>query len=119
MTLYHYTCGHRAPMIRQDQHIRPGNDLGTLKVPWSAFGWFTDMAVPVRDALGLTSYCLDCDRTEYRFTVLGEPAELVPWVSVRREYDDWGRLLESAPGARPRHWWVSPLPVFVTGGEHT
>lgn len=109
--LYHYTCEHRARLIREDGSVRPGWQLGAPpEIPWARFAWFTDMAVPARDALGLTSEILTCDRTEYRFEAAYVPPELVPWVSVRQGFR-WAEYLESAPGARPAHWWVSDIDV--------
>lgn len=112
--LWHYTCAHQAPLIRADGYVRPVRDLAApaRHVPaWGAFAWFTDLAAPIREALGLTSWSLDCDRTAYRFRV--EPGvEVVAWMSVRREYP-WAWRLESEPGARPAHWYVSAEPVPV------
>jgi hypothetical protein len=80
--------------------------------PWGVFAWFTDMPTPNRDALGLTSTILDCDRTAYRFRAeLG--GDLMRWTSVRRGYPGWAYELENAYGARPMHWYVSRDPVPV------
>ena len=115
--LFHFTCAHRAPLIRADGYVRPLAELldtepARLVVPWGAFAWFTDLAVPIRDALGLTSSILKCDRTEYRFRVF-PPVEVTQWASVRREFP-WAWELETADGARPMHWWISadPIPVI-------
>jgi hypothetical protein len=103
--LYHYTCSHRLPGILKAGLVKPN--------PVTGWAWFTDLDVPVRDALGLTSDMLGCDRTEHRLTVLdGGP---VPYVSIRRQLPRLMREgLESSPGALLMHWWVSPQPVRCT-----
>ena len=112
MTYWHYTCKDSAAKIGPAGKIKPGG---------SHYAWFTDMAHPNRDALGLTMNYIDCDRTTHRYRVV-EDALLVRWLEVRRSEDwDWVRLLEHSPGARPMHWWVSEDPVGViydpVGGE--
>lgn len=107
---YHYTCGHRAPGIREDGVVIPGHHLPSASplisgIPWARFAWFTDLDVPIKDALGLTSDLLICDRTEYRFRAL-DPDRLVAWMSIRLNYE-FRHWLEAAPGARPAHWYVS------------
>jgi hypothetical protein len=124
---WHYTCGHRAPLIRDDGYVLPGHkvqrDPGTPSpigaIPWAAYAWFTDLDLParvptldpMRDALGLTMDLLRCDRVEYRFRAI-EGARLIHWVDIRRNYP-WSQFLEAAPGARPAHWYVSVDPVPV------
>ena len=117
MDLYHFTCQHGAEGIRDDgvvipvAHLRrrePG--LPEVLVPWAEFVWFTDLDLPLRDCLGLTSYMLRCDRTEHRFRALSG-SELVPWMTVRKRYP-WRVALE-VPGTRPVHWYVSTEPVPV------
>lgn len=102
MTFYHYTCDDRAKKIGRAGRIKPGG---------SPYAWFTDLARPNRDALGLTMNYIACDRTTNRYRVV-EDALLIPWRDVRRSCDpDWVALLESSPGARPMHWWVSEVSV--------
>lgn len=102
--LYHYTCSHALPGIMKDRVVWPN--------PVTGWAWFTDLEVPVREGLGLTSDVLDCDRTEHRFKVLGGGP--VPYVSIRRTLPPLMREgLESSPGALLMHWWVSPEPVRV------
>lgn len=114
MDLYHFTCAHRAPMIREDGYVRPGNELSkSFQVPWACFAWYTDMAVPARGALGLTNYFSRCDRTAYRFTVTGNLAPIKPWLKVRHHHD-WALSVEATPGARPAHWYVCAFPIQVT-----
>lgn len=117
---FHYTCDHAAPLIRDDGLVIPGHKIqrdgaypvgGVNTIPWAAYAWFTDLAVPIRDALGLTQELIRCDRTEYRFRAI-EGARLIRWVDIRRNYP-WSQFLEAAPGARPMHWFVSVDPVPV------
>jgi hypothetical protein len=118
-SLYHYTCDHRAPLVRADGLVVPAHHLRrddgrpnpVALIPWCAFAWFTDLEVPIRAALGLTSDLVACDRTEYRFRAI-EGARLVHWTDIRRRYG-WAEILETAPGARPAHWYVSADPVPV------
>lgn len=110
MNLYHFTCDHGY------QHIHAQVIPAAWQTPRAAGGpgdyaWFTDLSVPQRDALGLTSHILSCDRTAHRYRAT-DTSGLVPWVSVRREHP-WAEELESAPGARPRHWFVSAKSVPV------
>jgi hypothetical protein len=100
MILYHYTCSHAAPQIEKDGFIRPAES--------AVFAWATDLYPPVREALGLTSHILKCDRMEHAFRVYSE--HMVPWMEVRKLYD-FRDALESAPGAMPMHWYVSPVAV--------
>lgn len=119
MTLYHYTCGHRHALI-EDRLLSLVDQIGdkhgaiTTLRPWtSSVVWLTDLAHPNRDALGLTSFYLSCDRTEYRYRVTDE-THLVRWVDYRREVPpEICEVLEGAPGARPMHWWISNQPVPV------
>jgi hypothetical protein len=113
---FHYTCEHRAPGIRDDGLVYPGHkqthgaNADILGIPWAAYAWFTDLAVPAREPLGLTNEILVCDRTAFRFRAI-DGARLVPWISIRRNHP-WAGYLETG-GARPAHWYVSVDPVPV------
>ena len=119
MSLFHYTCDHAVPGILTDEHVRSLADLHPYAdiPPWGLFSWFTDLDVPDRNGLGLTSTVLSCDRTAHRFTVT-DTTEVERWVDVRR-YHPWAVEMESAPGAMPAHWWVAtePVPVFEGAGR--
>lgn len=101
--LYHYTCSHAAPQIEASGALRPHRQPqldGRLLV------WFTDMQHPDRDALGLTSHLLRCDRTEHRVTV--ETGQAVWWpVYARRMPRVMRDVIETCPGVLPMHWWVA------------
>lgn len=118
--LWHFTCDHVALVIGDRGQLRPAKDLAEPDSFWalaawpSSFVWATDLPKPNRDALGLTSNMLACDRTAHRYRVLAE--DFTPWHVIRRLIvDRHGRLgvelLEGAPGARPMHWFVSTEPV--------
>jgi hypothetical protein len=100
--LWHYTCAHAAARIHG--HLDPGG-LGLI--------WATDLDVPDRAALGLSSTFTPCDRTERRFRVLD--------VAAFEPFATWwpGRFHPSYvsaithPPCQPRHWWVASFPVRV------
>lgn len=115
LILYHYTCSHGNLAISRDGMVRPLVSIlnnSALTVPTSAhFAWFTDLDVPHREALGLTSNILNCDRTEHRFRVT-DRSGMARWIDIRRLRPDLWHL-EDAPGAMPQHWWVATEPVPV------
>lgn len=109
-TLYHYTCDHGHSQI--SKHVIPASwqTNAAIGLP-GELAWFTDLDVPVRDALGLTSHVLHCDRTARRYRVT-DTSNVRRWIEVRRDYS-WGLELEGAFGARPMHWWISTCEVPV------
>lgn len=107
-TLFHYTCQHSMLGISSTLILRP---FGAPRCPQVV--WMTDLPEPDRDALGLTSTILACDRTEYRYRVT-DTSDVRAWHAVRRSFPiGWRLVLESAPGANPDHWWLSFRPVPV------
>lgn len=111
--LYHFTCDHGAAGIHSDGYVRPAVDLTDKELPLSGqFAWFTDLLIPDRNGLGLTSHILGCDRTAHRFRVT-DMTEVERWTNVRRYHPEMARELEFAPGAMPMHWWLSTKPVPV------
>lgn len=76
--------------------------------------WLTDMAVPDRAALGLTSHTLTCDRLECRYLV-APCADILPWAAVRRaglgkamlQTAGAGALIAFEAGRQPDRWFVS------------
>lgn len=107
--LWHFTCGdHGAPGITADRYLRPNRH----PLIADALVWMTDLDHPMREALGLTSNTLRCDRTAYRVRVAGDGA--MPWTRYRRRvHRDVAEYLESFPGAMPAHWWVSTQRVPI------
>ena len=109
--LWHYTCSHSADGIRADRELRPHPQVW-LPEP---LVWLTDLDDAWREALGLTSHTLRCDRTEHRFQVL-DTAGVVWWPTYARTIRLAGAVrqgYDQAPGAQPVHWWVSTEPVPV------
>lgn len=117
--LWHYTCRHGYDGIGPGSgRVRPGAELINGEAPWpSSFVWLTDLAVPLREPLGLTSMLSRCDRTAHRYRVTNA-AGIQRWVTFARALPRQMREeLEAAPGARPTHWWVSLAPVPVVLDE--
>jgi hypothetical protein len=119
--LFHFTCQHCAPHVVQDGLLLPITDQLTMTAPDGLLPlvWLTDLPVADRFGLGLTSLGLQCDRTERRFTVARTDFTR-PWWRWRRahpEHAATAQELESAPGARPRHWWVSEQPVPILAAD--
>lgn len=114
MTYYHYCCAHSAAGIDATGKVLPGFMLTEREVPFTArVAWFTDLAVPDRFALGLTSFALACDRTEVRYRVT-DPTEVMPWhVYARSIPRERREVIENAPGSRPAHWFVAVCGVLV------
>lgn len=108
--LYHFTCDHGRRGINGTVIPATFQDQRFIGTP-GEYAWFTDLAIPIRDALGLTSTTLSCDRTKHRYRVL-ESSAIHPWTEARRTYS-WGADLERAPGARPMHWFVATEAVSV------
>ena len=104
MTLFHYTCNHGRVGIGDDGWLRPAQTF------WGGepLIWLTDMDVPDRAGLGLTSRILSCDRLDYRYVAEAHGAE--PWLtSSFRIAAPWKAVLalEAIEGVKPHHWWVS------------
>ena len=71
------------------------------------------MEKPDRNALGLTSEILHCDRTSHRYRVVEDEA-CIWWPEyASRLHRSTRKQIENADGARPKHWWVAPGPVRV------
>ena len=106
--LYHYCCGHSLTSIRLDGWLQPHPH----HLLCESVVWLTDLEQPHRDALGLTSHTLRCDRTEYRLTV--HTGDAVWWPTYARRLDmGVRRQFEFTFGAMPAHWWVSTRPLKV------
>lgn len=107
---YHYTCDHNITQIRRTGILIPNRHLWLPK----PLVWLTDLDVPIREALGLTSTILKCDRTKNR--VECQPTTAVWWPHYARSLPAETRyMFEAAPGAAPVHWWVSDQPVPLPG----
>jgi hypothetical protein len=111
MNLFHFTCDHGAEGIRESGVIQ------IHRAPFElapAVLWLTDLEVPNRNGLGLTSKILSCDRTAHRFEVKN-PRAVFHWNEAKRLYfpREQVEALESTPGAMPMHWYVSGIPQEV------
>jgi hypothetical protein len=107
MILYHYTCDHALPKIREAGVINPYPLFGFTEMN---FVWMTDLDVPDKKGLGLTSRILQCDRTKHQL-ILPHPLGAKRWVDVRRSMPKMITVaLEEAEGALPMHWYVSMVP---------
>lgn len=111
--LHHFTCSDAAPLIRQGGHLRP---FMQPQIDGRKLVWLTDLDVPTRTQLGLTSHSLRCDRMEYRVTVEVDADRWVTYTRTafgsartRRRALDLGRTA----GALPMHWWVTDVEVPV------
>lgn len=113
MTLYHYACSHTVELLGSPARLLPAweHAPNTRGLPHSRWLWLTDLATPDTWGLGLTGLITRCDRTEYRYEIT-EHGLVVPWTSVRRSMPPEIREdLEGAPGALPRHWFVTEDPA--------
>ena len=104
MRLFHYTCEHGRAGIGDNGWLRPAQTF------WGGepLIWLTDMDVPDRVGLGLTSHILSCDRLDYRYVV--EALAAYPWLtSPFRIAAPWFAVvaLEGIEGVKPHHWFVS------------
>lgn len=109
-TLYHFTCRHVSPLIGRRGVLTPKPQ--PLLGGWPLI-WLTDLDVADRDALGLSSNMISCDRTEVRY-VVDDPDSCLPW-DVWAEGRHVLRSRRSALtfGCQPAHWWVSEHPLKV------
>jgi hypothetical protein len=106
--LYHYTCHERHMLIGDEGWLKPS--------PTTLLLWATDLDVPMREALGLTSQVLECDRGEYRYKIV-DTEKFVPWMAVRKNFrPEFVETLEHVDGVMPRHWWVAARPALARLG---
>lgn len=111
--LHHYTCRHSLTKIARAETLAP-MPQAFLAEPLI---WLTSLEIPNRDALGLTSNLLNCDRTEIRIDVTVDWA--VPWnvyVNAIGTPKYIRKLLEEAPHD-PSTWWISTSPIPLTAEQ--
>jgi hypothetical protein len=109
---WHYTCEHKVSDIEATGVVLPQTQqmLGGLQV-----AWFTNMPSASRQALGLTSHMLNCDRMSHLFHVLPvDEHKIVEWGRLRSQLSrSMVIALESAPGTRPMFWGVAADAVQI------
>jgi hypothetical protein len=72
--------------------------------------WLTTSREAPRDALGLTSSMLDCDRMAYLYRAFAPAA--VPWLGSRlRAEAPPDVVTELEAFGEPASWWISTEPV--------
>jgi len=114
MRLIHFTCSHSAAKIEADRVLRP-NPLSFRHLLW-----LTDLEQPDVLGLGLTSFMLRCNRTEWKVVV--ETDSAVKWTRWAHDnkVDFANRLgLDGNPGAMPLRWWVSESDIPISTIERT
>lgn len=107
MTLYHLTCDHGRKGIGRRGTVAPNVRGAHLTVPGVPLVWLTSEWDVPPSALGLTSFTLGCNRTEFVYAV-DEPRGAVRWVDSPHRTQLAIQMLE-APGTRPELWWVSSV----------
>lgn len=110
MSLYHYTCSHGIAGIGAFGKLLPRT------CPWMpdapAVVWLTDMVEPDRDAIGLTSTILTCDRLEGRYVVSRNAPGVFDWASFAAAHvGDTAARRTAERYADPSRWWVSTTPI--------
>lgn len=108
MRLWHFTCEHGYRQIGTHGTLKPNRHVLLGDAP--PVVWLTDLQSPERDAVGLTSRFITCDRMAYRYMVNEGTVER--WADFADEHDVplWVRAdLESY--GDPEHWFVSTRPL--------
>jgi hypothetical protein len=111
---YHFTCEHHVfDIVAVGAVIPHRHPFMPMMAPMA---WFTTLAHPSADDVGLTSTILSCNRLAHRFQVL-DHSTLIPWSYVvehappsvlpRWVIADLGRY------GKPDTWLVSTTPVEV------
>lgn len=98
--------------IEADGYLRP------LNVSYRGLIWLSDLAVATPEELGLTMFMLRCNRMEWVCEVDTDLA--MPWTfwaHVNKVESRVRDMLDGAPGANPRHWYVTEAPLKVISIE--
>lgn len=107
--LWHFTCEHAAASIDRSGILLPNPH--PLLPEIGPVVWLTNWRTAGRDALGLTSETLTCDRMEVCYSVIAPLA--VPWAWVRDDLDPEAvAALERF--SRPETWRLSLVPVSAS-----
>jgi hypothetical protein len=101
-TLWHFTCEHAYRSLGNGGVLKPNRhplmpELGNVI-------WLTEESWPERDAVGLTSDYISCDRMAYRYRIVDSDAR--PWGAYRHLVLTTVRMdLEAY--AQPHTWWLA------------
>lgn len=110
---YHYCCQHSANKIGARGFLQP-NAADLFGV---GLVWLTDQAVPNREALGLTSHTLKCDRLEYQYLVDVVPGDVEPWldsaIRARLIQRNGDTFRDFEDGRDPRTWFIARHRVYA------
>lgn len=110
MRLWHFTCGdHGHARIGARGVLRP--NLHPLIRALGPIVWLTDDPDPTRDAVGLTSSMISCDRLQYRYRALGASV-CTPWRAFRHRVSP-AVLTDLESFGEPDSWWVCFRPLRV------
>ena len=101
--LYHYTCCHGRKAMGNHALLIPNYQ----PIIGQRLTWATDLAVPDAEALGLTAYYLQCDRTEVRY-LCTEPGDWHYWPDylAAQHLDPLAVSYLTGPPLQPKRWWV-------------
>lgn len=109
-TLWHFTCEHGRRGVGNRGKLKPNRH--PLMPELGPIVWLTADPSPERDAIGLTSDHLSCDRMAYRYRVVASDAH--PWSAYRHlVVPAVAADLESF--ADPSSWWVATYAEVVAG----
>lgn len=107
---FHYTCAHAAPHIRRDRVLKPNIHAD---LPATApIVWLTDLDSAgriERFALGLTSFQIGCDRTEWQVIVEldDKPLWWPRWAKTAIPKPHRLALETSTGGLMPGTWYLA------------
>jgi hypothetical protein len=105
-TLWHFTCDHAHAAIGNRGLLRP--NAHPLIPELGPVIWLTSDPSPTRDAVGLSSTYITCDRMAYRYRAV-DP-EVVPWADARRNVDPRVVTVLESHGD-PGTWWLASASV--------
>jgi hypothetical protein len=112
--LWHYTCLDGLVAILASGNVLRPNQHPFLPRP---LVWLTDQADPDREALGLTSTVLSCDRLA-AVVYVTDLHDVAWWPDYRQQLRPRPRardIRDLEHGRRPSSWWVSERPLPIAG----
>jgi hypothetical protein len=113
--LYHFTCLHSVPGITRTGRLRPW--AHPLLPELGPVIWLTDLAAVDRpEVVGLDRVTLECDRTEFRFSVAADSPGVSWWPFVRDRCQP-SVVADLEHLGWPSRWWVGTEPITILPGE--